>query len=201
MKLTTKKTTGATATALALLLTGLALPAQAQEAKKVEAKPAAVSAASAGDVRTEVLAQLEGAEKKLMALAEAIPAEKYGWRPAEGVRSIGEVFMHVAGASYFIPTLWGTKPPADSGDLRGLEKQGGDKAKVVDALKKAFVYAKSVIAAVPDADLERKVTLFDHEGTVREGLLIVAVHAHEHLGQQIAYARMNGVTPPWNAKE
>ena len=184
----------------ALLALALAVPALAQDKameKKAEAKPAAV--ATTGGSKAEIVRSLDDAQKKLMALAEAMPAEKYTWRPGEGVRSVGEVFAHVAGGNYFIPTLWGAKPPAGV-DPRGFDKEAGDKAKTIDTLKKSFDAVKQAIAAVPDAELGKTVKIFDHDGTVREVILIIATHAHEHLGQSIAYARTNGVVPPWSQK-
>ncbi len=179
----------------ALLTLALAVPALAQDKaveKKAEAKPAPASS-----VKADIVRSLDDAQEKLVALAEAFPAEKYTWRPGEGVRSVGEVFAHVAGGNYFLPTLWGAKPPAGV-NPRGFEKEGGDKAKTIDNLKKSFDAVKQTIAAVPEADLDKSVKVFDHEGTVREVLLIIATHAHEHLGQSIAYARTNGVVPPWS---
>jgi uncharacterized damage-inducible protein DinB len=179
----------------ALLTLVLAVPALAQDKameKKAEAKPAAASG-----VKADVVRSLDDAQQKLVALAEAMPAEKYTWRPGEGVRSVGEVFAHVAGGNYFLPTLWGAKPPAGV-NPRGFEKEGGDKAKTIDNLKKSFDAVKQSIAAVPDAELGKTVKVFDHDGTVSEVLLIIATHAHEHLGQSIAYARTNGVVPPWS---
>lgn len=157
-----------------------------------EAKPAG------GAIKAEVIRQIDDAEKKLLALAEATPAEKFGWRPGEKIRSTGEVFLHVAAANYFLPTLWGVKAP-EGMNLREMEKDGADKAKVVDALKKSFEYARKTINATPDADLDRATKIFGQDGTVREVILLIATHAHEHLGQSIAYARMNGITPPWSA--
>lgn len=183
-----------------LLTLTLALPALAQDKamekveKKAEAKPAASS------VKADIVRSLDDAQKKLVALAEAMPADKYTWRPGEGVRSVGEVFAHVSSANYFLPTLWGGKVPAGV-DPRGFDKEAGDKAKTLDTLKKSFDSVKAAIAAVPDSDLDRSVKIFDHDGTVREVVLIVATHAHEHLGQSIAYARMNKVVPPWSQKD
>jgi uncharacterized damage-inducible protein DinB len=189
-----------------------ALPARAQDAQpmtkpmdqKEAAKVAAVKESkdvmkSAGSVRADIVRSIDDAQKKLLALAEAIPADKYAWRPAPGVRSTGEVFAHVSGANYFLPTLWGGKIPAGV-DPRGFEKEGGDKAKTVATLKASFDSVRQVIDSLPAGDLDKAAKIFDHEGTVRELLLIVATHAHEHLGQAIAYARMNGVTPPWSAQ-
>ncbi|HVR98440.1 MAG TPA: DinB family protein [Thermoanaerobaculia bacterium] len=183
-----------------LALAVLAAPAMAQEKQTPSVTPpvAQAQAPAASGVRAEILRQIGDAQEKLVALAEAMPADKYGWRPGAGVRSTGEVFLHVAGGNYFLPTLWGVKPP-EGVDVRGLEKQGGDKAKVIDTLKKSFDHARQAIQSVPEADLEKAARIFGQDGTNREAFMVVASHAHEHLGQAIAYARMNGVTPPWSA--
>lgn len=170
--------------------------AEKPDTKEIEMKATAASAAA---VRAEIVRQIDDAQKKLLALAEAMPAEKFAWRPAEGVRSVGEVFAHVSGANYFLPTFWGAKMP-EGLDPRSFEKEGSDKAKTVDTLKKSFDHMRQAIAAVPEADLDRTVKFFGQEGSVRTVVLILATHAHEHLGQSIAYARMNGVAPPWSAQ-
>jgi uncharacterized damage-inducible protein DinB len=188
-----------------------ALPAQAQDSKPMT-KPKVVEgtvvtgvvgkeemANPAGSVRADIVRSIDDAQKKLLALAEAIPADKYAWRPAPGVRSTGEVFAHVSGANYFLPTLWGGKIPAGV-DPRGFDKDAGDKAKTIATLKASFDSVRQVIDSLPAGDLDKSAKIFGREGTVRELLLIVATHAHEHLGQSIAYARMNGVTPPWSAQ-
>lgn len=180
--------------AIALSLAcAMALPAAAQESK-----PAAAPAA-ASDVKAQILRQIDDAEKKLTALAEATPAEKFAWRPAEGVRSTGEVFAHVAGGNYFLPTFWGAKVP-EGIDPRGFEKAAGDKAGTIATLKKSYDYVRQVAGALPAADLDRAVKMFGRDAVVREVLLALATHSHEHLGQSIAYARMNKITPPWNAR-
>ena len=171
----------------------LALAAAAQS----PAAPAAPPKSAATGFRADFLQQLDGVQKKVTSLADAVPADKYTWRPAPGVRSVGEVYMHLASANLFLPTLWGVKPPADV-DLPNLEKQGGDKAKVAAALEKSFAHIRRVVETTPDADLDKPVKIFDHQGTVREAMFIIANHMHEHLGQSIAYARSNGVVPPWS---
>jgi uncharacterized damage-inducible protein DinB len=183
----------ASTAALALAL-ALAAPALAQD--KSMAKPAEGKAA-ASDAKADIVRSLDDAQQKLLQLAEAMPAEKYSWRPGEGVRSVGEVFAHVSSANYFLPTLWGGKMAAGV-DPRGFDKEAGDKAKTIDTLKKSFDSVKQAIGALSDADLARTVKIFDHDGSVRDVVLILATHAHEHLGQSIAYARMNGVVPPWS---
>ena len=173
------------------LMSLLSLPALAHE----EAKPAA-----GGDVRGEILLQIEDAEKKLTALAEAMPAEKFGWRPAEKIRSVGEVFMHVAGGNYFLPTFWGVKVPEGT-KPREFEPSGNDKAKVLATMKASFEHVRNAIKSAPEADLSKAIKLFGEDATIRQAMMVVANHNHEHLGQSIAYARMNGVAPPWSAGE
>ena len=152
--------------------------------------------AAAGTLQTDIVNELTAVEKKIVSLAEALPADKFAWRPADGVRSVSEVYMHVVGANYMLPTMLGAKMPA--GITRDMEKTVTEKAKVIEALKNSFEHARKAVAAVPDADLEKQVKFFGRDKAEREVLMILATHAHEHLGQSIAYARMNGVAPPWS---
>jgi uncharacterized damage-inducible protein DinB len=196
---------------LALALLALPAGAFAKETKAATpAKPAMAAApAKAGTpamapgdaeaVRTEILDSIGQAEEKLVALAEATPQEKLDWRPNDQVRSTAQVFLHVAAGNYFLPTFWGAQPPAGI-DLRGLEDSTKDKAQVIAALKASYDHLRSVIKAVPAADMDRKVKAFGKEATVRSVFLALASHSHEHLGQSIAYARMNGIVPPWSQK-
>jgi uncharacterized damage-inducible protein DinB len=146
--------------------------------------------------RAEVMAEVMVQEDKFTRLAEAIPAEKYTWRPAPDVRSIAEVFLHVSAANYNLYKLVGTPPPAGF-DVKGFEKSTTDKAKVVATLKDSFVHAKKAIAAMSDAELEKSMDWFGGKNTQRGILLFIVRHAAEHLGQSIAYARFVGITPPW----
>jgi uncharacterized damage-inducible protein DinB len=170
----------------------------AKPAAATAAKPAAAEAAPDGSLRAMALRRIADAQTKLISLAEATPADKYSWRPSAGVRTTGEVYMHVAAANYFFPTFWGAKPPAGV-DPRGFEKEGADKAKTVATLKASFDYLQQSIGALPDADLGKAIQAFGHSTTPAEMTLIAATHAHEHLGQAIAYARSTGVVPPWSA--
>jgi uncharacterized damage-inducible protein DinB len=130
--------------------------------------------------------------------APQITASALAITPGYEVRSTGEVFLHVAAGNYFLSTFFGAKPPAGL-DLRGMEKQGGDKVKTIETMKKSFAYVVAAINAVPETDFGKPVKLFDHDATYREVFVVIATHDHEHLGQSIAYARMNGITPPWSA--
>jgi len=143
----------------------------------------------------EFFADLDDVQKKITDLANAVPADKFAWRPAEGVRSISEVFMHVAGGNYFLATFLGTPPPADM--PKDLEKIA-DKQKVLAELQKSFDHLRATAKAMTPADLEKGVTMFGQQTTQRGVYSTILNHLHEHLGQSIAYARMNGVTPPWS---
>ena len=146
--------------------------------------------------RSEVMAEVMVQEDKLGRLAEAIPADKYTWRPSDDTRSIAEVFLHISAANYNLYKLVGTPPPSGI-DIKGLEKSTTDKSKVVATLKDSFAHAKQAIKAMPDADLEKSMDWFGGKNTERGILLFIVRHTAEHLGQSIAYARMVGVVPPW----
>src|SRR6202790_3363486 len=146
--------------------------------------------------RSEVLAEVMIQEDKFTRLAEAIPADKYTWRPASDVRSFAEVFLHVSAANYNLYKLVGTPPPSGV-DLKGLEKSTSDKTKVIATLKDSFAHARKAITAMPDADLEKSLDWFGGKNTQRGILLFIVRHAAEHLGQSIAYARVVGIVPPW----
>jgi uncharacterized damage-inducible protein DinB len=160
------------------------------------ATTAAPSAPAVSGLRGDVIWQLSDVEKKLIALAEATPQEKFAWRPGPGVRSVSEVYMHVAGGNYFLATFLGAKMP--EGFSRDMEKTVTEKAKVVEALKKSFDHARKAVEATPDADLDKKVKAFGQEPSERMMLIVLVSHGHEHLGQSIAYARTNGIAPPWS---
>ncbi|MBI4547250.1 MAG: DinB family protein [Ignavibacteriae bacterium] len=149
--------------------------------------------------RGEFLYQLDDVSKKIVDLAEAVPTEKYTWRPMEGVRSISEVYMHIAGANYLLPSFVGFKPPA--GMNRDMEKTVTEKANVVKFLKQSFEFIRKAIMETSDSDLDKPAKIFGRETTMRGVFFEIANHMHEHLGQSIAYARMNKIVPPWTAAE
>ncbi|HYL11398.1 MAG TPA: DinB family protein [Terriglobales bacterium] len=146
--------------------------------------------------RSEVMAEVMVQEDKFLRLAEAVPAEKYTWRPSADVRSFAEVFLHVSAANYNLYKLVGTPPPTGL-DVKNLEQSTTDKAKVLATLRDSFAHARKAITAVPDADLEKSMDWFGGKNTERGILLFIVRHAAEHLGQSIAYARFVGIVPPW----
>ena len=136
--------------------------------------------------------------RQLVALAEAMPAEKFAWRPGDGVRSTSEVFMHIALANFFLLSVTGPKMPAEitSSDF---EKAVTAKADVISWLKRSLDAVKTAHLAVKPADLKRKVKISGRDADVEGMYLRIIVHANEHMGQLVAYARVNGVVPPWSA--
>ena len=135
---------------------------------------------------------------QLIALAEATPPEKFSWRPAAGVRSTSEVYMHIALANFYLLSYTGPKMPADL--KLDSEKTITSKAEVISWLKRSLEAVRVAHAAVTPADLQRKVHIYDRDATVDGMYLRIIIHANEHMGQLIAYARMTGVVPPWSEK-
>ena len=135
--------------------------------------------------------------QQLIALAEAIPADKYSWRPAPGVRSVSEVFMHIALSNFYLLSVTGPKMPADM-TSDDLEKTVTKKTEVIDRLKRSLAAVKMARAQLKPGDLERKVKIEGKTVTVDGMYLRIIVHDNEHMGQLVAYARMNGIVPPWS---
>ncbi|MGC4050315.1 MAG: DinB family protein [Paludibaculum sp.] len=133
------------------------------------------------------------AGRQILALAEAMPAEKYAWRPAAGVRSVSEVLMHTAAGNYFFLRSMGVKIGEDL--PKNAEKSVTAKADVMRWLKSSF---DAVAESEPKIDKRATVKFLGHDATCEGVLLRALAHANEHLGQMIAYARMNGVAPPWS---
>jgi uncharacterized damage-inducible protein DinB len=148
-------------------------------------------AAAPSTFKVEFLRQLDDVEKKLVSLAEAVPAEKYGWRPGEGVRSVGEVYMHIVGGNAFVLGFAGFKPAAPP-DMKITEK-----AKIVAALKESFAFVRKSAQSAGDGDYETPVKMMGRDTSTRDVFFACALHLHEHLGQSIAYARSVGIVPPW----
>jgi uncharacterized damage-inducible protein DinB len=134
--------------------------------------------------------------RQLIQLAEAIPADKYSWRPAPGVRSVSEVFMHIVLANFWLLSVTGPKMPPDL--KQEMEKTVTKKADVIDWLKRSLDAVKTARAHLKAGDLERKVKVDGKTVTVDGMYLRIIVHANEHMGQLVAYARMNGIVPPWS---
>ncbi|MBL8983430.1 MAG: DinB family protein [Gemmatimonadetes bacterium] len=172
------------------------------------AEPPANTAAAAPAASTlipDLLRDVGEVEQKLVDLAKAIPADKYGYRPGAGVRSVGEVVLHVASDNYFMPAAIGTAAPAATGitgdnyeTTVAYEKRAVSPDSAVKELQASFAFLKQAMQAQAPAALEAKSNMFGSEYTGQQVWIMATTHLHEHLGQMIAYARANNIVPPWS---
>jgi uncharacterized damage-inducible protein DinB len=151
-----------------------------------------------GQLQKEASGNLTFSSGQVMQLAQVIPAEKYSWTPQAGVRSFAEVFAHIISANYFFASKLGAKIP-EGVKMETLEKDLKTKDAIAGALKQSYESIINAIKNIKDGDLAKKIEFpFPGEYTDMSAVLIAAGHSDEHLGQLIAYARMNGITPPWS---
>jgi hypothetical protein len=146
---------------------------------------------------------LNDVQKKFIDLANAIPESAYGWHP-KGARSVGEVLLHVASENYYLPIAMGTPAPAasnitaDYASTGTFEKRKLTKAQVIADLTASFQHLHKAITPNTDANLGEKIKWFGQDASRQTVMIGTVTHLHEHLGQLIAYARMNNVVPPWS---
>jgi uncharacterized damage-inducible protein DinB len=176
------------------LLTAAAAPVTAQVHPFRDGTPGVTG------YRSEVLAIVMIQGDEFARLAEAIPAEKYTWRPSPDVRSVAEVLLHASAANYNMYKLVGAKIP-EGIDTKSMEQSTTDKRRVIAMLKQSYAHARQAITDMPDADLEKTMDWSGGKITERGVLLFIVPHIAEHLGQLIAYARFLGVVPPWTEDE
>ena len=153
--------------------------------------------AATGAIQTEFNSMLTDAEQKIIELAETVPPGKYEWAPDKEARKFSELFMHVAAANYFLPTFFGQQVPQGIEPMK-FESTIKEKPQVVQRLRESFAAAHKSIDATKD--LDTMVDVFGRQVTKRYAMLLLVSHAHEHLGQAIAYARSNDITPPWTER-
>ena len=167
----------------------LSTPARAQDA---------ISKEAAAALKASFIADLDVLKGKFVGLAEAFPQDKYTWRPMDGVRSVSEVFALAASEGYaFIPTSFGGKAGATREEMAALRTLT-EKAKIVEHLNKAFAHAKAELVAADPATLTGRRQVMGQSATAIDAALGIGGDLHEHLGQMIAYARMNHIVPPWS---
>lgn len=148
------------------------------------------------DMKGQSLVDLQVVQKKFVDLANALPADKFNWRPSPGSRSFAEVFLHVSGERYGILSLMGATPPA-SYDRKTYEKSTTDKARIIDELNQSWEFAQKTINGMTNAEFARLLPKLGPQANAGDVVYILVADAHEHLGQTVAYARENGVAPPW----
>jgi len=150
------------------------------------------------DMKAQAVLDLQQMQDKFTKLAEAIPQDKFVWRPGEGARSISELFLHVAGSGFFFPTMKGV-PPAPGFTPKDFEKSTTDKAKVIEWLNKSFAFDVALVQAMSNADFAAPLPKLGPDANQGDVVYLLVVHHHEQLGIAIAYARSVGVVPPWTA--
>jgi uncharacterized damage-inducible protein DinB len=148
------------------------------------------------DMKGQALADLEVVQKKFVDLANALPADKLNWRPSADSRSFAEVFLHVAGERYGILNLMGAEKPAGF-DGKTFEKSTADRAQIVAELNKSWDFAQKTIKGMTNADFAKLLPQLGPQANAGDVVYILVADAHEHLGQSVAYARENGIAPPW----
>ena len=147
--------------------------------------------------RDEFMGQFNYSAERLLSLAEATPQEKFAWRTAEGVMSIEQVYMHIARYNYYYPaSSLGIKAP-EGIDVANMEKITG-KAQVVNHLRRSLEHVRQAVKQMPESKLNESAKLYGRQTSGRAVLLQLITHMNEHVGQSIAYARMNGIVPPWS---
>ena len=161
-----------------------------------------MNAESATEVRRAFVADLDSMQAQVVALANALPADKYSCRPAPGVRSVGDVFQHIASEYYlYTPMAYGLPPstviPSGPDAMAQFEK-ASTQADVLKHLAESFTFMRALVLGADVTALTGKRKLFGKERTIAETSLIMSGDLHEHLGQLIAYSRMNGIKPPWS---
>jgi len=146
-----------------------------------------------------ILGQVAFMEGRITSLAEAIPEDKYSWSPGEGVRTTAGQLAHTIGAAYGIPSMMGGEMPSHIN--REIDKTMTEKDEILKNLKASFESVKKFLNNYDTANYEEIVETPFGKFSQRTMILILNNHYHEHLGQLIVYARVNGIIPPWSVKE
>jgi uncharacterized damage-inducible protein DinB len=152
------------------------------------------------DMKAQALLDLETMNKKFVDLVNAIPADKLTWRPSPDARSFAEVFLHVSAERYGILHLMGAETPAGF-DGKALEKSTTDRTQIVAELNKSWEFAQKTINGMTNAEFAKLLPKLGEQANAGDVVYILVADAHEHLGQAVAYARENGIVPPWTAEQ
>jgi uncharacterized damage-inducible protein DinB len=161
--------------------------------------PAALAAQNGDNaaLRRELVTHFNTSMSKLIALAEAMPADRFAWKPEKDAMPVGQVYAHIARYNYHYPaSAMGVASPSDI-KLDTLEAMR-DKAQLVQLLRRSAEHVRTAVAAMPVEQLETTTTLYGRRVPQWAVLLQLVAHMNEHLGQSIAYARSNNVIPPWS---
>ncbi len=151
------------------------------------------------DMKGQALLDLQAVNKKCVDLAEALPSDKLTWRPSPDTRSFAEVFLHVAGERYGFLSMLGANPPA--GFKAGeFDKSTIERGRIVEALNQSWDFTSKTINGMSNADFAKLLPKLGPQANEGDVIYLLVADAHEHLGQLVAYARQNGIVPPWTAE-
>ena len=148
--------------------------------------------------RDEFLGQFNASMNKFIQLAQAMPEDRFSWSPGEGVMTVARVYAHVARYNYLYPATSLSVPAPGGEDAEGVEQSVAAKAEVVDFLRRSREHVRQAVQGMTDEQLAAPTRLYDRDVPRWAVLLQLLAHMNEHLGQSIAYARMNGIVPPWS---
>ena len=152
---------------------------------------------SQGDVTQKSIdGMLQMAQGQIVELANAFDDAQLDWRPAPGVRSTGETILHVAASNYYLAMKLGFPPP-EGVDIMTMEKITG-RENILKAYNASTAFVREKMMEVDPGSLNEEVDLGFAKMNRLSALLVVLEHTGEHKGQLIAYARSNGVVPPWS---
>ena len=159
--------------------------------------PGHLGAQGRGEVRDEMMRQFSASMGKVISLANAMPVESYTWSPGEGVMEVGQVYMHVTHYNYLYPTQnLGFDLPGGI-DMEAMESVR-DKEQILAALERSREWVLEAVAAMTEEELGQGTELYGRDVEKWAVLVQLVAHMNEHVGQSIAYARMNGIVPPWS---
>jgi uncharacterized damage-inducible protein DinB len=157
------------------------------------------STAPSYDMKAQALLDLQAVNKKCVDLAEALPSDKLTWRPSPDTRSFAEVLLHVAGERYGFLSILGATPPA--GFKAGqYDKSTIERDRIVEALNQSWDFTNKTINGMSNADFAKPVPKLGPQANEGDVVYLLVADAHEHLGQLVAYARQNGIVPPWTVE-
>ena len=185
--------------ALMIVTVALGLGAIGSAAQNADSSATADHTPPSYDMKAQALFDLEAVQKKFVDLANTVPADKFAWRPSSDSRSFAELFLHVAGERYGILGLMGAEAPAGY-DRKTFEKSTTDRAQIVAELNKTFEFTKKTIGGMTNADFAKLLPKLGPQANEGDVVYILVADAHEHLGQSVAYARENGIVPPWTVE-
>ena len=161
------------------------------------AAPVCAQTNGATAIRDELMGHFESSISKVIALADAMPAESYSWKPSADAMPVAQVYAHIARYNFFYPASSMAIPAPPSIKLDTLEAMKA-KAQIVALLRQSAEHVRRSLSGMSPDDLSKNTTLYGRTVPTWAVMMQLVAHMNEHLGQSIAYARSNNVVPPWS---